>query len=172
MQNSQTLITNNLKMQCVERLNEELEKFRKEPLGGISLWSTKNIHYLKASIEGPESTAYEKGLFFIDILIPENYPFEPPNMCVLTPIYHPNVDSCGRVCIKLLNKDSWTPEYDISTMLSHFQYLLSCPQFNDLVMQRTSFRFVDRPVQMQFKHIAEDFDIPNTKRMKVSRLLS
>jgi ubiquitin-protein ligase len=53
-------------------------------------------------ISGPEQTPYSGGLFKLQITIPERYPFEPPKVRFDTPIYHPNIDTGGRICLNIL----------------------------------------------------------------------
>lgn len=53
-------------------------------------------------ITGPEDSPYEDGIFELDLSVTNRYPFEPPKLRFITPIYHPNIDSTGRICLDLL----------------------------------------------------------------------
>lgn len=62
--------------------------------------STKGKSFLE--ITGPEDSPYEGGIFELDVSVTDRYPFEPPKVRFVTPIYHPNIDSTGRICLDLL----------------------------------------------------------------------
>jgi ubiquitin-conjugating enzyme (huntingtin interacting protein 2) len=86
-----------------------------------------NLCHLLGHFSGPKDTCYEGGEFVIDIVIPEEYPFAPPKMKFLTPIYHPNVSSqTGAICLDIL-KDAWTPVLTLKTALISLQSLLFDP---------------------------------------------
>ena len=65
------------------------------------------------------------------------YPFEPPSVQFITPIYHPNIDSSGRICLDTLNmppKGAWKPSLNIPTVLSTVRLLLEHPNPDDGLM--------------------------------------
>nr|XP_017256373.1 PREDICTED: putative ubiquitin-conjugating enzyme E2 38 [Daucus carota subsp. sativus] len=70
--------------------------------------SESRMDLLRAVIIGPAGTPYHDGLFIFDVHFPPKYPAVPPEVH-----YHsrglginPNLYSCGRVCLSLLN--TWT----------------------------------------------------------------
>ncbi|XP_042317510.1 ubiquitin-conjugating enzyme E2 T isoform X3 [Sceloporus undulatus] len=99
-------------MQRVSRLKRELHLLTTEPPPGITCWQNgSRIDELKAQILGSANTPYEKGIFNLEVVVPERYPFEPPKMRFLTPIYHPNIDSAGRICLDVLRLPPKSSEY-------------------------------------------------------------
>uniref|UniRef100_A0A9L0SYQ9 Ubiquitin conjugating enzyme E2 T n=1 Tax=Equus caballus TaxID=9796 RepID=A0A9L0SYQ9_HORSE len=78
------------------------------------------------------------------------YPFEPPQIRFLTPIYHPNIDSAGRICLDVLKlppKGAWRPSLNIATVLTSIQLLMSEPNPDDPLMADISSEFkYNKPV--------------------------
>ncbi|XP_065505331.1 ubiquitin-conjugating enzyme E2 T [Caloenas nicobarica] len=125
-------------MQRASRLKRELALLSTEPPPGITCWQNQNqLDNLRAQILGGADTPYEKGVFNLEIVVPERYPFEPPKIRFLTPIYHPNIDSAGRICLDVLKlppKGAWRPSLNISTLLSSIQLLMAEPNPDDPLM--------------------------------------
>ncbi|KAJ8908719.1 hypothetical protein NDN08_005424 [Rhodosorus marinus] len=128
------------------RLKRELEMLETEPPPGVSVWPKGDaVDLLRAVIRGSMDTPYRDGFFHLEISVSSRYPFEPPRVRFLTPIYHPNIDSSGRICLNILNmppKGGWKPALNLSTVLGSIQLLLSEPNPDDALMVEISEQFV------------------------------
>ncbi|XP_008158213.2 ubiquitin-conjugating enzyme E2 T [Eptesicus fuscus] len=138
-------------MQRASRLKRELSLLATEPPPGITCWQdTDQMGDLRAQIIGGANTPYEKGVFTLEVSIPERYPFEPPQIRFLTPIYHPNIDSAGRICLDILKlppKGAWRPSLSIATVLASIQLLMAEPNPDDPLMADISSEFkYNKPV--------------------------
>ncbi|XP_029789010.1 ubiquitin-conjugating enzyme E2 T [Suricata suricatta] len=141
-------------MQRASRLKRELQLLATEPPPGITCWQDKDqMDNLRAQILGAADTPYEKGVFKLEVIIPERYPFEPPKIRFLTPIYHPNIDSAGRICLDVLKlppKGAWRPSLNIATILTAIQLLMSEPNPDDPLMADISSEFkYNKPVFLE-----------------------
>ena len=107
----------------------------KDPGPGISAWKMDdNILKWEAQIQGPAESPYSSGTFLLTLTIPERYPFEPPLVRFSTPIYHPNIDSDGRICLDTLKtqpQGTWTPSININTLLLTIRLLMASPNADD-----------------------------------------
>ncbi|KAJ4959557.1 hypothetical protein NE237_026668 [Protea cynaroides] len=129
------------------RMQKELKLLLTDPPPGVSLplltadSDSSSLSVIDAQIDGPEGTVYAKGVFNIKIQIPDRYPFQPPIVTFATPIYHPNIDNGGRICLDILNlppKGAWQPSLNISTVLTSLGLLLSEPNPDDGLMCEAS----------------------------------
>jgi ubiquitin-conjugating enzyme E2 C len=111
-----------------KRLQTELMQLMTNPAPGISAFPGSDGSLLSwaATIEGPDDTPYAGLTFKLSFAFPPNYPYAPPTVLFKTPIYHPNVDFSGRICLDIL-KDKWTAAYNIQTVLLSLQSLLGEP---------------------------------------------
>ncbi|KAM8812632.1 ubiquitin-conjugating enzyme E2 T [Rhynchonycteris naso] len=138
-------------MQRASRLKRELSLLATEPPPGITCWPERDqMDDLRAQIIGGANTPYEKGVFTLEVIVPERYPFEPPQIRFLTPIYHPNIDSAGRICLDVLKsppRGAWRPSLNIATVLASIQLLMAEPNPDDPLMADISSEFkYNRPV--------------------------
>ena len=96
----------------------------------------------RATIFGPEDTPYYAGIFNLEIIICNEYPFKPPDIKFLTPIYHCNIFN-QHICLDILKNTSWAPCLDISKILLSICSLLADPNPNDPLNHDASTLFIN-----------------------------
>ncbi|KAI0238111.1 Ubiquitin-conjugating enzyme E2 35 [Massospora cicadina] len=113
------------------RITKEIERLMNDPAPGIDARPHEdNLRYFDVIINGPDQSAFEGGIFKLELFLPEEYPMAPPKVRFLTKMYHPNIDKLGRICLDIL-KDRWSPALQIRTVLLSIQALLSAPNPDD-----------------------------------------
>lgn len=128
------------------RIAREVKNFEMKPPWGISCFPLKDNQYdnLSVILLGPKGSPYEKGTFKLTVSIPERYPFEPPLVKFITPVYHPNIDNGGRICMDLLKmppKGTWLPTITLETLLVSLQSLLANPNPDDPLMMDIAYEY-------------------------------
>ncbi|GLV36197.1 effete [Carabus blaptoides fortunei] len=119
----------------LQRLKREIEKLKKE-----------------ADISGPAETPYADGIFKVTVKFPDKYPFEPPAVKFITKVYHPNIDTEGRICLDLLKmppSGNWRPSAGIEAILIAVRMLLNYPNPDDPLM-------VD--IADEFRNLREEYE--------------
>ena len=118
---------------CLSRLRREVEMLASGPPPGVSCWPRDDgasMQQLRAQIRGPEGSWYEEGTFELDVSVPDRYPFEPPQVRFVTPIFHPNIDDGGRICLDTLKTGphgAWAPSVSVPTLLTSIRLLMAHP---------------------------------------------
>ncbi|KAJ3160855.1 hypothetical protein HDU86_008215 [Geranomyces michiganensis] len=110
------------------RIEREIRQVRQDPSAHLTVEVIDdNLCHLLGTIQGPANSPYAGGTFQLDIVLPSTYPFLPPKMRFITPLYHPNVSSVtGAICLDIL-KDEWTPVLTLKTVMISLQSLLCDP---------------------------------------------
>lgn len=116
----------------LKRLQSELDDLKKNAPHNCSAGLTDSNDMLKwtATIIGPIGSPYEGGIFKLRIDFTDDYPFSPPKVLFITPIYHCNVNSAGGICLDIL-KDQWSPALTVGKILLSICSLMNDPNPND-----------------------------------------
>ena len=89
----------------------------------------KNILELQVEINPPEGL-WKGGKYIFKVAVPKGYPHNAPVATLLTPIYHPNIDLQGKVCLNILRAD-WKPILDLNAVILGLNFLFIEPNPND-----------------------------------------
>ena len=85
-----------------------------------------NIRHWTGYIDGPQESPYAGGRFHLTIDFPSDYPFKPPKVRLITPIYHPNISTKGEICLDILHSQ-WSPALSVRALLISICSLLTDP---------------------------------------------
>ena len=149
---------------------QDLQKNKKDDSVQVKLVDNNYRHW-KGRIKGPIDTCYQGGIFDVDIIIPDGYPFKPPKMKFDTKIWHPNISSVtGAICLDIL-KNEWTPALTIRTALISLQALMCEPVPNDPQDAVVAKQYMTdiKLFNETAKHWVEEYDNPErnfTKKIK------
>jgi len=127
------------------RIQKELADISLDPPSNCSAGPAgDNLYEWTGTIMGPDSSPYAGGVFFLDIILPVDYPFMPPKVTFQTRIYHCNISGTGAICLDIL-KDKWSPALTISkVLLSIVSLLCDANPYDPLVQSIATLYMEDR----------------------------
>jgi ubiquitin-protein ligase len=112
---------------AIKRICSDIKDLTRDPLdkeGIFHSYNEDNITEARIMIIGPEDTPYENGFYLFHFKFPNNYPFEPPSVKYYTQgdntRFNPNLYTCGKVCLSLINTwdgPKWTSCQTIRSVL-------------------------------------------------------
>ena len=125
----------------LKRLYSELKEINKEPNYFYSINADKNNFYKwNVIMIGPPDTPFEGAILNALLEFPIEYPNKPPQFKFITPLFHPNVYTDGKVCISILHEgidvtgyeniaDRWNPSHSVNSILMSILSILFAPNF-------------------------------------------
>ena len=86
------------------------------------------------------------GVYKFNMVIDFNYPHVAPKPTCMTPIYHPNIDTKGAVCLNILRAD-WKPVLGINQVILGLIFLFIEPNPTDPLNLEAAKVFRENPNQ-------------------------
>jgi ubiquitin-protein ligase len=92
-----------------------------------ALWIREPRYMVAALLVTDAQSPYVGGLFYFEFKLPVDYPFKPPDVKLLTKIYHPAVSEAARGeepgCLSILRED-WSPQLRIANVFDMYAKML------------------------------------------------
>lgn len=89
-----------------------------------------NMFHWRGKIIGLFNTPFEGGIFILDIVCSNEYPFKPPKYKMLTKIFHPNISSDSEISMSIFDQD-WDPLLRIEKVLLSISSILDTPNMEN-----------------------------------------
>ena len=113
----------------IKRIQTEFKTLNTE--GGADYSATfpneDNPFVWNVILAGPPDSVYEGIRYKLEVTFSDQYPFKPPTIRFMTPIYHANVMlTTGEICLDIL-KDNWSPVLTIPKVMISLRLLMAMP---------------------------------------------
>jgi ubiquitin-protein ligase len=153
---------------ALQIIEKQLEDFYAHSVPRVSMFmpdETDDYRYV-ITLVGPVDSYYEDIIVKVSILFSSNYPKEKPEVKLITPLFHPNVNLTSHVerngkklyhvCMDILN--NWMPTNTFSDIIFSLVTLLVDPNYDSSYYKFTSEERKDKKLMKQ-KIIQYTYDI-------------
>ena len=134
-----------------KRILQELSYYPYHPHPDFEVFPCEtNLNFWRIIMSGPEGTPYSEATFELSIEFKDDYPAKPPNIRFITPIYHCNINSAGKISHTILDR-FYAPDVRIGEIFNHLSRLLIVAELDDPLVdcvKVTELRY-DRPLYLQ-----------------------
>ena len=134
-----------------ERILQELSYYQSHPHPDFEVFPCQtNVDFWRIIMSGPDRTPYCQATFELFIEFKDDYPAKPPNIGFITPIYHCNINSAGKICHTILDR-FYASGVRIREIFNHVHRLLIVAELDDPLVdsvKATELR-CNRPLYLQ-----------------------
>ncbi|CAF0810278.1 unnamed protein product [Adineta steineri] len=144
-------------MIATRKLIREREDFEQNAPDYIYAEPMKNnIFHWRATVLGPSDTPFEGGIFILDIICSDEYPFKPPKCTIKTNMFHPNISSIGKIYIRIL-EDDWRAVLTIENILLSILSILDTPVMDNPINHEAARYF--RENRREYNSIVREYTL-------------
>merc|ERR1712154_371963 len=104
---------------------DELELPRDDFVSILNMENKANLKEFTISMS-PQHGHWKDGNYTFKFVLPEFYPYRPPQVVCMDTISHPNIDNNGNICLSVL-KGGWKPTMSVQTVVHCLMLLLLEP---------------------------------------------
>lgn len=113
------------------RITLELRRLVESPVTDFEVYpSSEDLYTWRILLRGPAHTPYEGGVFELFARFPDNYPLAPPEIRFVTPIIHCNINSTGKICHRIFDRN-YEPRFSFAELMLNIVGLLMTPEPSD-----------------------------------------
>ena len=113
------------------RLTKDMQELDKPAFITMNVDQSNIMQFgLSMDLRNEQDSIWKGGQFAFTVNVPSEYPHKPPVVHCDTPVYHPNIDTEGKVCLNILRAD-WKPVLDIGNVIMGLIFLFLEPNPND-----------------------------------------
>ena len=146
------------------RLLREINLLSSRPSPTYDIYvSESDMSFMKAVVSGPAGSPYEGGTFVLYLHADDSYPTFAPKARFITKVKHPNVNSHGRICMAIFDRD-WTSDTTMATLMDTIYGLLYQPETQDPVS--TSATLAYHHDQVEYAEHVREFTTKYAKKTR------
>ncbi|OHT15309.1 Ubiquitin-conjugating enzyme E2 N [Tritrichomonas foetus] len=113
------------------RLMKERRQLLLDPIENVNvMWPDNCIDRLHVEITAPEDSLYHDDIFELDLTFNNGYPENAPRAVMTTPIFHPNIDVSGAICVACL-RTSYNQTVSVRKVIEEIIHALRNPNPDD-----------------------------------------
>ncbi|CAF1582970.1 unnamed protein product [Rotaria sp. Silwood1] len=123
--------------------------------GGSRGGASNSTHNIILGRILPTSNIYNQAAYQIEIKLPAEFPFKPPEVRFITNIYHPNVDEQGKICVDLLNSnETWKPTTPLVDVVKAVVELIDNPKIDHALNAEIASEYTSNKAEFDRKALA------------------